>query len=193
MLSPAATARGAAMQVPVTTTRPSVVAKEKPWSAGRHTKWKRVPVTWTWKGPASKRHRPALKPGWAMATSMAPLSTSTRAPRPSVASTRARPPRWRTKELPSEKCTGTGRAAGASMRSPGRPDVGAEPTWKVMGRDVQSTMPRASAEAVVTLASANLQPRNWGLCNRSRRDAFRAATSSRNPTRAWRITSSGLE
>ena len=54
--------------------------------------------------PASKRHlpRPAR---CAMATSAAPFSTSTRAPFDSSDSTRTRPPRSRTIELPSENRT----------------------------------------------------------------------------------------
>ncbi len=109
-----------------------------------------MPVTSTVTGPASNRHRPGPC-RCAIATSAAPFSTSTRAPFDSSDSTRSRPPRSRTIELPSENRTAVGTTAFASIKSPALPATAAGPasesTWNEIGRCNQTVTAAATAAA----------------------------------------------
>ena len=129
-------------------TEPSFSSMPNACCSGLQSTRNRVPVTSTDTGPASKRHLPGPC-RCAIATSAAPFSTRTRAPFDSRASTRIRPPRSRTIELPSEKRIAVGTTALASIRSPAVPATAAGPasesTWNEIGRRHQKATAAATA------------------------------------------------
>ncbi len=117
--SPARTARASPTIGPETVIAPSRRATSSCSVAGSQRRSKRVPITWTWKGPTRTFQRVWAR--WTTETSSVPRSSATSAPSPSTAVTRARPPGARRSSEPSEKRIGRPAFAGAAIHAPTTP------------------------------------------------------------------------